>query len=74
MLDIFNDPEAGKDEDKLRLIIIAILCDPNMTDVSIATCIILLNNNCIHTPLIQVTNLTKLYQYTNSSHQYIHTA
>ena len=34
MLEILNDPEAGTVEDKLRLIIIAMICDPAMSEVS----------------------------------------
>jgi len=36
LLEILNDPEAGTGEDKLRLIIIAIICDPGMSDVSLS--------------------------------------
>ena len=35
LLDILHDPEAGTAEDKLRLIVIAIICDRNMSDVSL---------------------------------------
>lgn len=47
ILDVIQDPEAGRPEDKLRLFIIHYVCTPTMTDVSIET---IVSPNPISTP------------------------
>lgn len=47
LMDLINDPEAGKPEDKVRLFIIALICGPPMSEAEIDQyCVALQGSSC----------------------------